>query len=149
MEGRLIHFSNRKSAIDLRKLQHLLQSAAFWARDRNLEDLRLAVVNSNPVISAWEGDHMVGFARATSDGVFRATIWDVVVHPEMQGSGLGSRLMDELLKQPRLKRVERIYLMTSHQQGFYERLGFAENKTTTMVSLQQEDTKDLPVAAVG
>lgn len=149
MEGRLIHLSTRKSAIDLRKLQNLLQSTAFWARDRKLEDLRLAIVNSNPVISAWNGDHMVGFARATSDGVFRATIWDVVVHPDMQGSGLGSRLIDELLKQPRLKRVERVYLMTSHQQGFYERVGFTENKTTTMVSIQQEATEHLPVAAAG
>jgi ribosomal protein S18 acetylase RimI-like enzyme len=149
MEGRLIYFSNRKSAIDLRKLQQLLQSAAFWAKDRKLEELRLAIVNSNPVISAWDGSEIVGFARATSDGVFRATIWDVVVSPDWQGSGLGSRLMEELLKQPRLRRVERVYLMTSHQQGFYERLGFTENQTTTMVSLQQVVAEDIAVAAAG
>jgi hypothetical protein len=29
--------------------------------------------------------------------------------------------------------VERIYLFTTHQRGFYERIGFVENPSTTLV----------------
>ncbi len=42
---------------------------------------------------------LVGFARATSDGVFSATIWDVAVAPVWQRSGLGRALMERLTKQ--------------------------------------------------
>jgi len=38
-----------------------------------------------------------------------------------------------LITHPRLSRVERTYLMTTNQQKFYERIGFEENQTTTMV----------------
>jgi N-acetylglutamate synthase-like GNAT family acetyltransferase len=32
-----------------------------------------------------------------------------------------------------MQKVERVYLMTTHQQEFYEKIGFQVNKTTTMV----------------
>jgi N-acetylglutamate synthase-like GNAT family acetyltransferase len=79
------------------------------------------------------GDRLIGFARATSDGIYRATIWDVVIHPEYRGSGVGSNLLETVLSHPRMKWVERVYLMTTHQQEFYEKIGFEPNTTTTMV----------------
>ncbi|MHC5828416.1 MAG: GNAT family N-acetyltransferase, partial [Nostoc sp.] len=75
----------------------------------------------------------IGCARATSDGIYRATIWDVVIHPEYQNHGLGSYLVETVLSHPRMRCVERVYLMTTHQQGFYEKIGFQLNTTTTMV----------------
>ena len=78
-----------RSKVDLLQLRALLRATAFWGQDRDLAGLGTAIANSNPVVSAWSGDRMIGFARATSDGVYRATIWDVVVHPDYQGLGLG------------------------------------------------------------
>jgi N-acetylglutamate synthase-like GNAT family acetyltransferase len=76
---------------------------------------------------------MMGFARATSDGVYRATIWDVVIHPDYQGLGLGRKLVETVLAHPHINRVEKVYLMTTNEQNFYGRIGFEENQTTTMV----------------
>ncbi|MBW4421404.1 MAG: GNAT family N-acetyltransferase [Myxacorys californica WJT36-NPBG1] len=129
--------ANRGSELHLDQLQALFQVAAFWARDRKREDLALAIANSNPVISAWDHDHLIGFARATSDGIYRATIWDVVVHPDYQGAGLGRKLVQTVLSHPHVCRVERVYLMTTNQQEFYKRIGFEENATTTMVYFNQ------------
>lgn len=39
---------------------------------------------------------LVGFGRATSDGVLSATIWDVAVAPAWQRAGLGRALMERL-----------------------------------------------------
>jgi N-acetylglutamate synthase-like GNAT family acetyltransferase len=128
-----IQFSDRQSEIDLHQLQELLNIAAFWAKGRSIEDLGIAIANSEPVISVCDRDRLIGFARATSDGIYRATIWDVVIHPEYQHSGLGSNLVETVLSHPRMKWVERVYLMTTHQQGFYEKIGFQTNTTTTMV----------------
>ena len=79
---------------------------------------------SQAVISAWRGSRLVGFGRATSDGVFRAVLWDVVVAGDHQGRGLGRRIVEALLQEPALQRVERTYLMTTNSAGFYEQLGF-------------------------
>jgi len=119
--------------VELRSLQALFNLVAFWASDRTLEDLQTALDHSDPIVTAWDGTTLIGFARATSDGVYRATIWDVVVDPNYQGAGIGRKLVQTLITHPRLSRVERIYLMTTNQQAFYERIGFVENQTTTMV----------------
>lgn len=128
--------------IDLHELQALFRLAAFWAQDRRVEDWQIALANSKPIVSAWDSDRLIGFARATSDGIYRATIWDVVIHPDYQGAGLGRKLVETVLMHPHINRVERIYLMTTHQQKFYERIGFEENQTTTMVLFNQPVARD-------
>ncbi|MBD2022720.1 GNAT family N-acetyltransferase [Leptolyngbya sp. FACHB-36] len=133
MDCRHIQFCDQRSQVNLLQLQELFQVAAFWARDRRLEDLEVAIANSDPIITVWDKARMIGFARATSDGIYRATIWDVVIHPDYQGAGLGRKLVQTVLSHPKINRVERVYLMTTHQQAFYERIGFECNSSTTLV----------------
>jgi ribosomal protein S18 acetylase RimI-like enzyme len=128
-----IQFSQSHADIDLYQLQELFNLTAFWAKGRSIKDWGIAIVNSEPVISMWDRELLIGFARATSDGIYRATIWDVVIHPDYQGNGLGSKLVETVLSHPRMQKVERVYLMTTHQQEFYEKIGFEVNNTTTMV----------------
>ncbi|BAB77642.1 GNAT family N-acetyltransferase [Anabaena sp. FACHB-709] len=128
-----IQFRNRQSEVDLYQLQQLFNISAFWAKGRSIEDLGIAIANSEPVISVWDAEHLIGFARATSDGIYRATIWDVVIHPDYQGNGLGSKLVETVLAHPRMRWVERVYLMTTNRQEFYEKIGFQANNSTTMV----------------
>ena len=138
-----IQFCIDKSKVDFVQLQHLFSITAFWARSRNMDDLKIAVTNSNPVVTVWDGDRLIGFARATSDGIYRAGIWDVIVDPDYQGMGLGRKLVQTVLSHPLVCKVERVYLTTTHQQSFYERIGFERNETTTMVLHNTETTEDL------
>ncbi|WP_373540757.1 GNAT family N-acetyltransferase [Chamaesiphon sp.] len=133
MSSRSIRFCDRRAEIDLHQLQALLTKSAFWANDRQIADLQIALDRSEPVVSAWDKDKLIGFARANSDGIYRATIWDVVIDCDYQRLGLGRKLVATVLEHPCMQRVERIYLTTTHQQNFYERLGFAPNSSTTMV----------------
>jgi len=133
MKGQSIRFCDRRADIDLHQLQALLNKSAFWAVDRQIEDLQIALDRSEPVISAWDNEKLIGFARATSDGVYRATIWDVTIDCDYQRLGLGRKLVETTLGHPSMQRVERIYLTTTHQQVFYERLGFLVNNSTTMI----------------
>jgi ribosomal protein S18 acetylase RimI-like enzyme len=127
-----IRFCDRRTDLDLYKLQALFNQSAFWAVDRQLADLQMAIDRSEPVVSAWDDNRLIGFARATSDGVYRATIWDVVIDNDYQRLGLGRKLVTMILEHSCMQRVEKIYLMTTHQQSFYERLGFVVNSSTTM-----------------
>ncbi|NJR39713.1 MAG: GNAT family N-acetyltransferase [Leptolyngbyaceae cyanobacterium CSU_1_4] len=119
--------------LDLHELQALFQKTAHWAQERRVEDWAIAIANSKPIVTAWDGDRLIGFSRAVSDGIYRATIWDVVIDPDYQGAGLGRKLVETALMHPHVNRVEKVYLVTTHQQSFYERIGFERNTNTTMV----------------
>jgi ribosomal protein S18 acetylase RimI-like enzyme len=108
------------------KLQRLLDHHAFWAQGRSLPQLRRMLAGSAAVVSLWRGRRLVGFARASSDGLFRAVLWDVVIPEDLQGKGLGRLLVEALITSPQLRDVERIYLMTTNSSGFYKQLGFQE-----------------------
>lgn len=135
---------DRQSHSNLNQLQKLFKLGAFWAKERAIEDLSVAIANSEPVVSVWDKERLIGFARATSDGIYRATIWDVVIHPDYRGAGLGRKLVETVLSHPRMSRVERVYLMTTHQQRFYETIGFESNSTTTMVLYNQPLESPIP-----
>jgi ribosomal protein S18 acetylase RimI-like enzyme len=143
-----IQFSDCQSQVDLYQLHELFNLAAFWAKGRSIEDLGIAIAHSNPVITIWDGEKLIGFARATSDGIYRATIWDVVIHPDYRGTGLGSKLVETVLSHPHVRKVERVYLMTTLQQEFYKKIGFQTNTTTTMVLYNQSPLDDFSVMEV-
>ena len=139
-----IQFCDCKSKIDLNQLQALFDLGTYWAKNRSVEDLEVAIAASEPVISVWDGERLIGFARGTSDGIYRAIIWDVVIHPEYRGAGLGRKLVETVLSHPHMNRVERVYLMTTHQQEFYGQIGFESNSSTTMVLYNQPVGSSLP-----
>ncbi|MEI6065084.1 MAG: GNAT family N-acetyltransferase, partial [Pseudanabaena sp. ELA748] len=118
MDHRHIRFSDRQEEVDLHQLQKLLRDSAFWAKERTISGLAIAIANSKPVVTIWDGEKLIGHARATSDGIYRATIWDVVVDPHYRGTGLGRKLVQTVIAHPHVCNVERVYLMTTHQQKF-------------------------------
>ena len=82
------------------------------------------LAGSTVVVSLWRGKRIVGFGRAHSDGIHRAVLWDVVVAGDLQGRGLGRRVVEALLAAPAIRNAERVYLMTTNSAGFYKQLGF-------------------------
>lgn len=68
------------------------------------------------------------FARAISDGVFNAAIYDVIVHPDFQGQGIAKMIVNELLVQ--LKSISCIHMIsTSGNEEFYKKCDFKKLKT--------------------
>ena len=106
------------------QVQALFNAYSFWARCRSRNALMRMLLGSCVVVSAWQAGRLVGLGRATSDGVFRAVLWDVVVASEQQGQGLGRRIVESLLSYKTVAEAERVYLMTTNSSGFYEKLGF-------------------------
>ncbi len=108
----------------LYKLQKLLNNHAFWAENRRANDLKKMLAGSTVIVTIWHGQKLVGFGRATSDGIYRAVLWDVVVDENLQGLGLGRRVVEALLQAKSIKAVERIYLMTTKSGEFYKQMKF-------------------------
>lgn len=112
--------------LDLPQLAALYE-AAPWARGRTGEGIRKMLENTDFVFSAWDGPRLAGFARVLTDRIYRATLWDVIVHPDYQGRGVGESLLKAVLKHPVLSQVEKFWLNTRDKQSFYERFGFARS----------------------
>jgi ribosomal protein S18 acetylase RimI-like enzyme len=120
-------FFTTERELDLYELEELCD-AVGWAR-RPLRKVKKAIECSFLVVSMWEvrgsRRRLVGFARATSDHAFNATIWDVVVHPNYQSKGFGKALMKFTIKKLRSEDISNITLFADpHVVDFYRRLGF-------------------------
>lgn len=121
-----VFFSTERD-IDLYELEELC-NAVGWSR-RPLRKVKKAIQHSFLVVSMWEirgsRRRLIGFARATSDHAFNATLWDVVVHPDFQGKGLGKALMKYIIKKLRSEDISNITLFADpHVLDFYRNLGF-------------------------
>jgi GNAT superfamily N-acetyltransferase len=120
-------FFSTNQEIDLYELEELCD-AVGWAR-RPLRKVKKALDNSYLVTSAWQlkgnKTYLVGFARATSDHAFNATIWDVVIHPRFQNKGLGKALMKYMINKLRRDDISNVTLFADPGVvEFYCRLGF-------------------------
>ena len=121
----------------LEKLQSFLNENTFWARGRNKKQLCKMLTNSTVVVSLWHQDQLIGFGRATSDLVFRAVLWDIVIASNRQGLGFGKLIIEAILTDKRIKSVERIYLMTTNCSDFYKQLGFKLNKKQSLLLINK------------
>ncbi len=131
---RLLGIGPKFSLINgLSKLRSFLNANAFWAKDRSHQQIKKMLLNSTVVISLWHNKRLIGFGRATSDQVFRAVIWDVVVASDWQGRGMGKLILDSILKNKKIKSVEKVYLMTTNSSDFYQQLGFKVNRNQTLL----------------
>ncbi|HCR14400.1 GNAT family N-acetyltransferase [Solidesulfovibrio sp.] len=88
---------------------------------------RRAFVASHTVVFVRDGDRLIGFGRAISDGVYQAAIYDVAVVPEFQGKGLGRAIMTNILS--RLSHCNIILYASVGKEGFYRSLGMRSMKT--------------------
>ncbi len=85
------------------------------------------LAGSDLVLSAVESESglLVGFVRAITDGIFRATIFDLIVTPACRGRGLGAELLERAHAHPVLARCKRIELICIEEMvPFYERFGY-------------------------
>ena len=121
----------------LKKLQSLLDQNALWAKGRRIDQLKKMLAHSNVIISIWSKDELIGFGRATTDQVYRAVLWDIVVSQEVQGIGLGKVILEALLNDKKIKSTEKVYLMTTNRKDFYTQLGFEVETKQNLMLIQK------------
>ena len=117
---------NLKPNRGLIKLQRFFNENAFWAKDRTINDLKECLANSDVIVSIWNGNEIVGFGRALSDGVYRGVLWDIVIDKNHQGKGFGKLIVKSLLNSKKIKNTKKIYLMTTNKKLFYSQIDFKE-----------------------
>ncbi len=98
-----------------------------WNKEYNftIHELDPAIQNSWYAISIYHAENLIGFGRIISDGVHHALIVDLIIHPDYQGKGIGSKLLDILVRKCKENNIRDIQLFAAKDKfEFYERYGF-------------------------
>ncbi|HBL84476.1 MAG: hypothetical protein A2Y17_10145 [Clostridiales bacterium GWF2_38_85] len=76
-------------------------------------------------IACYNNDILVGYVDTVSNTVTDAYIQDLMVHPDYQGKGIGTELMNRIINYLKEKQIYMISVVFEEKLlGFYNRFGF-------------------------
>lgn len=119
-----------------KQTQALFESVG-WQSARYPARLHRALQNSDTVLTAWDGDRLVGLINAIDDGEMTAYVHYLLVHPEYQGRGVGRTLLEQLKE--RYASFYYLLLVAEHEGliAFYERAGMNIVKGGTVMAIRK------------
>ena len=102
-----------------------LREAVGW--NRMEKSLSNPAMSSYYYIVACDSERLVGYVDCVSNGVTDAYIQDLMVHPDYQGQGVGTELMNRMIARLKEKQIYMISVLYDEPlRSFYRRFGFYE-----------------------
>lgn len=102
-----------------------LYSTTWFTPNRTINDIKVMLQNSYLTLAFVIEEQLVGFCRVLSDGVYKAFLFDVIVHDNYQNRGVGKQIINTVMNHNTLKDVGHIELYCPEKvSGFYKKLGF-------------------------
>lgn len=105
-----------------------LYRASTLGERRPVDDtarMETMLLNANLVITAWDGDVLVGIARSLTDGVYATYLSDLAVRDTHQRQGIGKQLMRET--QAAAPQATLILLAAPQAVDYYPQAGFTRH----------------------
>lgn len=111
------------SKIEPHQLAELFQASGIRRPVDDLNRLKKMIENSNLIVTAWDGEKLVGIARALTDYSYCCYLSDLAVDRAYQHKGLGHELVAEVQK---LIGDESMLLLISALEAmeYYPKIGF-------------------------
>jgi N-acetylglutamate synthase-like GNAT family acetyltransferase len=81
------------SKVEPHQLAELFKASGIRRPVDDLDRLRKMIDNANLLITAWEGDKLVGVARALTDFSYCCYLSDLAIHKDYQHNGIGHDLI--------------------------------------------------------
>jgi ribosomal protein S18 acetylase RimI-like enzyme len=117
--GENIRLTRTVNGVNFEELAKLLSASNL--ADFDAKTRKRAFIGSTYVCFLYDGNKLIGCARAISDGAYEAALYDVAVAPEYRGKGLGRLLVETILADLEGQNV--IFFSSLPAQPFYESLG--------------------------
>ena len=115
-----------------------LYQANKWSSAEKPDLLYKALMNSDSLITAWDGNRLVGLGNAISDGYLVVYYPHLLVHPDYQGKGIGRMIVDRFQK-----KYENFHQQMLTADGraidFYRKCGFEKAGSTQSMWIYQGD----------
>ena len=118
-----------------------LYKANKWSSAEKPDLLYKALMNSDSLITAWDGNRLVGLGNAISDGYLVVYYPHLLVHPDYQGKGIGRMIVDKF--QNKYGNFHQ-QLLTADGKAidFYRKCGFEKAGSTQSMWIYQGDEHD-------
>ena len=116
--------------VDWEELSALYRVAPLG--DKPADHLRKVFGNSRYVSFVYEGARHVGAGRALADGGDCSYLCDIAVLPDHQGTGLGKKLVGDLVDRSRGHKKIILYSVPGRE-PFYRKFGFLRMKTAMAI----------------
>jgi len=120
----MYQFTSQRTRLDP-EVVHAFLTESYWASGIDLDTVERAMAGSL-CFGFLDDGATVAFGRVITDGATFAYLSDVFVLPEHRGAGLGKRLVEGILQDPRLLSLRRWALRTRDAHALYRRYGFGE-----------------------
>lgn len=114
-----------------------LFASVGWTSAKHPERLRQAMANSDSVMSAWDGDRLIGLINCLSDGVLTAYFHYLLVRPEDHGQGIGRELVKRMMERYS-DCLRKVLIADDAEVGFYKKLGFIVGTGTSALFLDAD-----------
>jgi GNAT superfamily N-acetyltransferase len=122
--GKGIELDDDPARLDVDAIHAFISKESYWGRGRTRERVVATIAGSARVVGLYDGQALIGFARAITDGATMAYLADVYVLGSYRGRGLGRELVREMVDGEGAPEVHWL-LHTADAEDFYGRLGFA------------------------
>ena len=109
--------------LEAHQLAQLFTASGIKRPSEDLNRIKSMIDNANLTITAWDGDRLVGVARALSDFSFCCYLSDLAVDKEYQKKGIGHELVSEIQKQIG-EECNLLLLAASESMDYYPKIGF-------------------------
>ena len=97
--------------------------------------LRQAFTNSLCILGAYDSDKLVGIIRVVGDGLTIVFVQDIIVIPEYQRRGIGTKLLKEVMELYRhVYQMELLTDNTEKTKAFYRSMGFTASDDLSCVA---------------
>ncbi len=100
-----------------------LYEANDWSSAQKPDALYNALMNSDTLISAWDGNILVGIGNAITDGYLVVYYPHLLVLPDYQGKGVGKKIM-EVFRERYVNFHQQILVADGQAIDFYQQCGF-------------------------
>jgi GNAT superfamily N-acetyltransferase len=137
-----IRVSTDPAEFDLEWVVSALSERAYWALGRPREAIVTSLANSL-CYGLFLGRAQVAVARVVTDRATFGWLCDVFVDEAWRGKGLGGRLINEIVTDPRLRDVPRLVLATRDAGELYRRHGGFE-PLASPERFMERDRRQLP-----
>lgn len=108
----MIHLSTEKG-ISKEALKAFYATKQIRKYEGMDDELYQAVVNSDYIVTAWDGHRLIGIIRSSGDHIFTQYINNFLIHDDYLTKGIGSKMMDMYLEETR--DVMDLYMMSGRK----------------------------------
>lgn len=117
-----------------------LLKASTLAERRPIDDVECMqgmLANASLIVTAWDGEALIGVARSVTDFHYACYLSDLAVHLDYQRSGIGKRLQS--LTQDQLgPNCKLILLAAPAANAYYQGIGFTNNQRCWVLERHQK-----------